>query len=102
MAEGSAGESKSAAIRRLAAEGMSTKDIAARLGVRYQHVYGVLKQARGLAPIPAGFSRSRPARPKSAQQTVRAESEASVYDTFWDSENNVHRVVVRMYRILPH
>jgi len=93
--------SKSEQIRRLAATGMSTKDIATRLGIRYQHVYGVLKGARSLAPIPAGLSRRRVTREPSPQQRLRQESESSVYDTFWDQENNVHRVVVRMYRIVP-
>jgi hypothetical protein len=96
------GETKSAAIRRLASEGMSTKDIAAKLGVRYQHVYGVLKQAKGLAPVPAGFSRSRPSREPTAAQRLRSEADASVYDSFWDQDNNVHRVVVKMYRLVPH
>jgi hypothetical protein len=34
---------KSEQIRRLAAEGLSRSDIAKRLGIRYQHVYNVLK-----------------------------------------------------------
>jgi len=95
------GLSKSEQIRRLAQQGMSTKDIASRLGLRYQHVYGVLKGAKSLAPIPAGLSRRRVTREPSPYQRLRAESEASVFDSFWDAENNQHRVVVRMYRIVP-
>lgn len=95
--------SKSEQIRTLASQGMSTKDIAARLGIRYQHVYGVLKGAKGLAPIPAGMSRSSPARsPRSSSPARSKENEASVMDSFWDAENNVHRVVVRMYRLVPN
>jgi hypothetical protein len=103
MAEGvqQPGESKSAAIRRLAESGMSTKDIAAKLGVRYQHVYGVLKQARGLAPVPQGFSRAAVRREPTGIQKLRSESDASAMDTFWDVDNNVHRVVVKMYRLVP-
>jgi len=33
-------------IRKLADEGMATADIAKRLGIRYQHAYGVLKGYR--------------------------------------------------------
>lgn len=36
---------KSAAIRALAKDGLSTAEIARRIGVRYQHAYNVLKQA---------------------------------------------------------
>lgn len=36
---------KSAAIRALAKDGLSTAEIARRVGVRYQHAYNVLKQA---------------------------------------------------------
>lgn len=95
-------QSKSEQIRLLAQQGMSTKDIAAKLGIRYQHVYGVLKGARGLAPIPAGLSRSAPARSARTSSREPKENEASVFDSFWDAENNVHRVVVRMYRLVPN
>ncbi len=36
----------SASIRKLAEEGLATADIAKRLGIRYQHAYGVLKGYR--------------------------------------------------------
>lgn len=35
---------KSSEIRRLASEGVSTAEIAARMGIRYQHAYNVLNQ----------------------------------------------------------
>jgi hypothetical protein len=44
-------------IRQLAKEGLSVAEIASRLGIRYQHAYGVVKAADGVQP------RQRVARP---------------------------------------
>lgn len=46
--------SKADQIRQLAAEGLSVSEIAARVGIRYQHAYNVLKRSgAGAAPRPA-------------------------------------------------
>lgn len=42
---------KAEQIRRLAAEGLSVSEIAASVGVRYQHAYNVLKRS-GASPAP--------------------------------------------------
>jgi len=56
--------SKSNEIRRLAAEGMTTADIARQLGIRYQHAYGVLRDmASGSGKRKAGAARSKAAKP---------------------------------------
>lgn len=45
---------KVADIRRLAAEGLSVSEVAARVGVRYQHAYNVLERSGAVAtPRPA-------------------------------------------------
>ncbi len=53
---------KSEQIRRLAAEGHSVTDIAARVGVRYQHAYNVLKRSTAPAASRAKKQAS-PAKP---------------------------------------
>jgi len=45
-ADGPDEPSKSEQMRQMAAQGMTTSDIARQLGVRYQFVYNVLKAAR--------------------------------------------------------
>jgi hypothetical protein len=52
---------KADAIRRLAAEGLSVSEVAARVGVRYQHAYNVLKRSRATA-MPRGVK--MPTHPK--------------------------------------
>ncbi|MGY3621007.1 GIY-YIG nuclease family protein [Bradyrhizobium sp. USDA 10063] len=49
-------------IRSLAGEGLSTAEIARRLGIRYQHAYGVLHNSGGVKPgfADGGLPRSRP------------------------------------------
>lgn len=49
-------------IRRLAADGLSVADIAARVGIRYQHAYNVLKRS-GAAAAPRVAREEAPAKP---------------------------------------
>lgn len=46
-------------IRALAREGVSTTEIARRLGIRYQHAYNVLKSNAGIASVAATLESSR-------------------------------------------
>jgi hypothetical protein len=52
-------------IRALAREGLSTTEIAQRLGIRYQHAYNVLK-ADGALPVPSNGITEASKRPATA------------------------------------
>ena len=53
---------KAEQIRRLAAEGLSVSDIAASVGVRYQHAYNVLKRS-GTSSVPRPLRAIAPVKP---------------------------------------
>jgi hypothetical protein len=59
--------SKADAIRRLATDGLSVSDIAARVGVRYQHAYNVLKRSGATATPRAVKTPTQPKPPLHAQ-----------------------------------
>ena len=56
-------------IRRLAAEGLSVSEIAARVGVRYQHAYNVLKRS-GATAAPRAVKPAAQAKPPLHAQTL--------------------------------
>jgi hypothetical protein len=58
---------KADAIRRLASEGLSVSEVAARVGVRYQHAYNVLKQSGTTAALRAAKAPAQTKPPLHAQ-----------------------------------
>lgn len=60
---------KADAIRRLAAEGLSVSDIAAQVGVRYQHAYNVLKRS-GTTATPRAVKAPAQSKPPLNAQTL--------------------------------
>lgn len=60
---------KADAIRRLAAEGLSVAEVAARVGVRYQHAYNVLKRS-GATATPRAVKAPAQSKPALHAQTL--------------------------------
>lgn len=56
-------------IRRFAAEGLSVSEVAAKVGVRYQHAYNVLKRS-GTAAAPRAVRSTAPTKPPLDAKTL--------------------------------